>query len=78
MARLDRIKRIFPEEWTSILKGCDMDPALVEICEDLDRLSADLEKADGGKAFMSDSLKADVLGSIEALIEEIREKTLPP
>ncbi|MEP3049622.1 MAG: hypothetical protein ABJL55_17360 [Roseibium sp.] len=68
---------MFPEEWPAILKRCDTDLELVEICEDLDRLTADMEEAKCNSAFMSESLKADVLGSIEALIQEIREKIIP-
>ncbi|MEP2707240.1 MAG: hypothetical protein ABJQ71_21735 [Roseibium sp.] len=67
---------MFPEEWPAILKRCDTDLELVEICEDLDRLTTDMEKAKSNTAFMSENLKADVLGSIEALEQEIRERML--
>ncbi|QDG78375.1 hypothetical protein [Labrenzia sp. PHM005] len=71
---VERIKRVFPNEWQSILKRCATDPDLFEICEDIDRLAADVEKAEANFEFMSDCLKSDVLGSIDALVQEIREK----
>ena len=71
MSSLDRIKKLFPEEWATVLERCETDPELVEICEDIHRLCADL---DDGLIYMSDNLKADVLGSIEALVEELRVK----
>jgi hypothetical protein len=74
MLNAQRIKTIFPAEWAVILEKCTNDPELIEICEDLDRLAGDLETAETDKAFMSESLKADVLTSMEALVEEVREK----
>lgn len=74
MLNEQRIKSIFPAEWAAVLEKCGNDPDMTDICEDLDRLAADIETAESNKAFMSDSLKADVLQSMEALIQEVRDK----
>ncbi len=74
MMNAERIKVIFPAEWAAILEKCSHDLEMIEICEDLDRLAEDIETAEQDKKFMSDSLKADVLTSMEALVQEVREK----
>lgn len=74
MMNTERLRKAFPQDWQAILKGCEGDTELVEICEDLDQLYADIEKAECESKFMSESLKADVRGSIDALVQEIREK----
>lgn len=74
MLNAERIKVIFPAEWAAILDKCGNDPEMIEICEDLDRLAQDIETAEQKMNFMSDSLKADVLTSMEALVQEVRDK----
>lgn len=74
MLNTQRIKSIFPSDWAVIIKRCGNDPEMFEICADLDSLIEDIETAENGTRFMSNSLKADVLISKEALVQEVREK----
>jgi len=74
MLNAQRIKTLFPDDWTAILERCDADPDLIEICQDIDRLAEDIEAAETKKTYMSTSLMADVLTSMDALVQEVREK----
>jgi len=74
MSYAEQIKSLFPEDWPIVLENCVTNPDIEEICADLARLAQDLETAENNIAFMSNSLKQDVLTTMEALAQEIRQK----
>lgn len=74
MFNTQRIKTFFPGEWSAIVERCEADTDLIEICQDIDRLAGDMEAAEANKTFMSASLRSDVLTSMDALVQEVREK----
>ncbi|AXI45506.1 hypothetical protein C1J03_05310 [Sulfitobacter sp. SK012] len=71
MPPTNHLKKAFPRDWAEIQKTRKTDRPLDEICTDFETLSFDLEKAANEPGTMSKELKADVLKSISALINEI-------
>ena len=74
MSYAEQIKSLFPEDWPNVLENCADNPEIEEICSDLARLAKDLETAEDNIAFMSSNLKQDVLKTMDALAQEIRQK----